>query len=1040
MIIVKNRELLIPNNERYIGTTYDTETENRVFQVPRFSQRGVDLAALTFRLDIQYANEEFDTVLLDKEVGEAFIILIWRITSATLQVPGTLYIGLRAIDDEATVKWSSFSAAMYAERHLNTPGNYGGSLTEIEQIEQDHQYMKGVVDELKANIDYAHDAEAWATGKRADVDVGSGDDTYHNNSKYYKEQSDTNRQTSEAYAKGTVDGVDVTSGQTGYHDNSKYYKEASDSSRQTSEAYAKGTVNGVDVASGQTGYQDNAKYYKEQVQASANQISTNATNIAAQTSRVDSLISTYGGYSNGTLIQETVLWQATGTAYLGSAGDTATLAANVSTFDYIDYYYEGAGKRNVKRFTPSVTSPVITENNLPDSDASANFINLSEIALSVSGTSLSVTHSVDETLISGSSTLKRVFYTQSNKIAASSGIYKIVGIKHTAAGSSQDAEVTDIRIGADGTTYANAGDAVRGQVGDLKNAVNAVDTNFKGLIEDQFLKYEPINLFPKQDSFTSGKYLKNGSEVTDVSYSYTGYIAIDGNTQYIIGLVPAYGSATTPWFACPVGLEFYDINKAFISDLTPTSAFISPYSARYIRINIATGAGLNLFVINARCMIVKGSALPQDFIVGGVKEYYNLPQISQTVNDLSGLKSTNYIRLVGVNASGIVVIRDGTTIYNTGSHTTFDVSTLNGKTLYITGKSNAVGNDGKAYILYGFYDANNALLSYHESTANTEYTDVSAVVPENATKLIVNGLGLNTFYYPSAYTNLALPAPSPIAYSLTNDIITITSKYGDSVAIYEFGKRGPNDLPDFRYIKTDGRIKFNNSTDWNGPYIVKAVNNGDGDDVNVHTFTGGNHNYANTGTMDSSATGRNLSLKYYADGKELTDGDIGTASLLEIAWVNRVQAYNTRKADGTGREVLEEKHLFRFDGYEWMSEIEFTPLEDVYMETYYGFQCAVTYYPTIHMIGADYRLPFLYSDPHSSGNSTPNMYVGESDYDKFEMEVDRSYDLGKGDFYNGTEGFRTYSGGKGYSYLVLNQNMYKDYSYGARGYYRFLPI
>ena len=193
MIIVKNRELLIPNHERYIGTTYDNEAENRVFQVPRFSQRGVDLAALTFRLDIQYANEAFDTVLLDKEVGEAFIILIWRITSSTLQVPGTLYIGLRAIDDEATVKWSSFSAAMYAERHLNTPGNYGGSLTEIEQIEQDHQYMKGVVDELKANIDYAHDAEAWAKGTRSGSAVPSTDPTYHNNSKYYSEQASASK-------------------------------------------------------------------------------------------------------------------------------------------------------------------------------------------------------------------------------------------------------------------------------------------------------------------------------------------------------------------------------------------------------------------------------------------------------------------------------------------------------------------------------------------------------------------------------------------------------------------------------------------------------------------------------------------------------------------------------------------------------------------------------------------------------------------------------------------------------------------------------
>lgn len=298
MIIVKNRELLIPANERYIGTTYDTETENRIFQVPRYSQRGVDLAALTFRLDIQYANESYDTVVLDKEVGEDFVILTWGITSATLQVPGTMYIGIRAIDNEATVKWSSFSAAMYVERHLNTPGNYGGSLTEIEQMEQDHQYMKGVVDELKEHLDYTHEAEAWAVGKKDGEDVPSTDPTYHNNSKYYEEVSDAHRKTAERYANGKENGTDVTSGE-GYHDNSKYYKELADDHRKTAEAYAKGTVDGTAVASGQTGYHDNAKYYKEQVQSRLNQIDTNTSNIAVQTARIDNIIQLPAGSTSG---------------------------------------------------------------------------------------------------------------------------------------------------------------------------------------------------------------------------------------------------------------------------------------------------------------------------------------------------------------------------------------------------------------------------------------------------------------------------------------------------------------------------------------------------------------------------------------------------------------------------------------------------------------------------------------------------------------------------------------------------------------------
>lgn len=135
MIIVKGRELLIPNNERYIGTIYDTESENRQIQVNRYTQGGVDLSALTFRLDLEYPDETKDTLILDKEVTDDYILLTWEITTSQMQNPGTLFIQIRAADENITVKWSTFKAAMYVENHIYTPGSYTGDLTEIEQLE-----------------------------------------------------------------------------------------------------------------------------------------------------------------------------------------------------------------------------------------------------------------------------------------------------------------------------------------------------------------------------------------------------------------------------------------------------------------------------------------------------------------------------------------------------------------------------------------------------------------------------------------------------------------------------------------------------------------------------------------------------------------------------------------------------------------------------------------------------------------------------------------------------------------------------------------
>ena len=292
MILIENKELLIPNNERYIGTTQDALSENRYFRVRRVTQSGVDMANLTFRLDLKYpetrkiysfetsssrvgrivrvnarawtkqyqdagtylftydgsawtysgqtvdlakigvsiyftpasgdtvtvavtfTDAAGDTVILDKEVTDDHINLTWQISDTQLSAPGSVLISLRASDEVGTVRWASYYATLYVEQNGYMPSDYSGTLSEMEQLENDLAQDIAVIEEMaQKSVVYGDEAEAWAVGTRSGVEVEEGDETYHNNSKYYAEQaagsaanastSETNAKTSETNAAGS---------------------------------------------------------------------------------------------------------------------------------------------------------------------------------------------------------------------------------------------------------------------------------------------------------------------------------------------------------------------------------------------------------------------------------------------------------------------------------------------------------------------------------------------------------------------------------------------------------------------------------------------------------------------------------------------------------------------------------------------------------------------------------------------------------------------------------------------------------------------
>ena len=286
MIVIRNRKMVIPYEDVYIGTSYDTNTEIRMFKVQRYTSNHKDLAALNFRLDLRYNitdQNAADTVMLSKEVHDDYILLKWEITESVLQAPGTAFINLRATEN-GTNRWSTFIAAVYIGHTLYTPGSYTGSLTEIEQMEADFDHFKQVIEDLEPLVNLTDTAEAWAVGQRNGHDVASSDITYHNNAKYYSgtamyaaADSENFRNLSQAYAEGKIGSQDVDSDDPAYHNNAKYYRDNAATSSslsvamaETAEAWAEGEINDDPVDSSHPAYHNNAKYYAEQASYHSN--------------------------------------------------------------------------------------------------------------------------------------------------------------------------------------------------------------------------------------------------------------------------------------------------------------------------------------------------------------------------------------------------------------------------------------------------------------------------------------------------------------------------------------------------------------------------------------------------------------------------------------------------------------------------------------------------------------------------------------------------------------------------------------------------
>lgn len=235
-------------------------------------------------------------------------------------------------------------------------------------------------------------------------------------------------------------------------------------------------------------------------------------------------------------------------------------------------------------------------------------------------------------------------------------------------------------------------------------------------------------------------------------------------------------------------------------------------------------------------------------------------------------------------------------------------------------------------------DADGIVVNYQNkgvSTGNTTVADEPFYCRKSG-ELIINALStyiVKVNY--SQYNSSQVSIGKNLNVNIANNVVNI-NVLGHDIT---FQNGGSNNLFDLNTIAMGATSLLARVTDFMTAYQIDAVLNADGDartDLNV----GGNHAFF---TTSGTPTGRQISVIFLVDSNQLTTF-AGFASIVKIIVVNRIQATNTVKEDGTGREVLEEKYTFNIhaDYNNIVVDITrtFTALEDIIMKR--AFLCSLS--------------------------------------------------------------------------------------------------
>lgn len=190
-----------------------------------------------------------------------------------------------------------------------------------------------------------------------------------------------------------------------------------------------------------------------------------AEELAALNARLENFMASAGA-TTATLIEKTSLV----TELVNSGGNINISIDTLMAYDYIDIYYKTAGTyRQLTRVTPDMLAEVIDVGSITYTNES--FFGNLEFRLLPQNDGQSLRLMVYRWQWTGSKSAAAVRREETNENV---GIYRIEGIKYTTAAGGKDGELSDLRVGPDGTTYTSAGEMIRGQLEALKDRLDDI--------------------------------------------------------------------------------------------------------------------------------------------------------------------------------------------------------------------------------------------------------------------------------------------------------------------------------------------------------------------------------------------------------------------------------------------------------------------------------------------------------------------------------------------------------------------------------------